>query len=686
MSESLKQIQEDLFNLHEGQLVTHIKHGVGRYSSLKSIVVEGIMRDFIEIFYKGGDKFYLPVENLELLSKYGFELSDDHLDKLGSTSWKRRKENTKKKIKLAATELISVAAARNMIKSPVLTAEDGIYQEFCKSFPYQETEDQIKAIEDILEDISSTTPADRLICADVGFGKTEVALRAIATAVLGNKPVQVAFLVPTTLLARQHYETLTKRFQDFPVVIRQLSKFTSTKENKLTKTALKEGRVDIIVGTHSLLSSSIGFQNLGLVVIDEEQHFGVTQKEKLKKIKNNCHIMTLSATPIPRTLQMSLSGIKDISIIATPPNNRLPVKININNFSKTIIKDAILHEINRTGIIFYVSPRIEYLDEIKLDLRKIVPNAKVRIAHGKMNATELEEIMSDFYDGKFDILLSTAIVESGLDIHHANTIIIDRAHMFGLSQLYQMKGRVGRSDIQGFAYFTYPKGIKLTEDATKRLDVIKYAEDLGSGFSISTADMDIRRHGNLIGENQSGHVKDIGVELYQKMLSQEIATIRNQSDSDTNSQTQKEDWSPNINIGVSFHIPESYIKNTSKRVVIYRRIANSKNNQEIEDLKLSIEDEFGTIPESLNNLFMVIDLKIIAKKLNINGIKIGKKGLVITFHESIPKYYDTLMDFIANHNNVKLETDGRLIVFANWQKIQNKICNIKKILNSLQNF
>ncbi|MDF3046979.1 MAG: mfd [Candidatus Midichloriaceae bacterium] len=669
----------ELSSFQEGDLVVHMEHGIGRFEGLQALTVSGVVRDFVRLLYAGGDKFYLPVENLELLARFGSS-EDMELDKLGSAHWQMRKATLKNKIKIAAEALLKVAAERAVIKTQEVLPIEDMYEEFCNKFPYVETDDQLKAIEDIIGDFKCGKPMDRLVCGDVGFGKTEVALRAAFIAVASNSPSQVVVLVPTTLLARQHFATFTKRFEGFGIRISQLSKFTPRSEIKHIKEALESGSIDIVIGTHALLAKDVKFKNLGLIIIDEEQHFGVGQKERLKEIKSHSNVLTLSATPIPRTLQLSLTGIKELSIIATSPNDRLPIKTFVTPYDALTIREAILREYYRGGRVFYVTPRIAYLDGIVDMLTQIVPEVKVQKAHGKLSASELDKIMNDFYDAKFNVLVSTTIVESGLDIQNANTLIVDRSHMFGLSQLYQIRGRIGRGNAQAFAYLTYPDGMNLSGTAEKRLQILQSFENLGSGFSIASHDMDLRGHGNLVGEEQSGHVKEVGVELYQHMLEEAISKLKDNSVQDS----ALEEWSPIMNLKISVQIPEDYIPDSSLRLSLYRRIANISEPQALEDFASELIDRFGNLPIEADHLITIVKLKHLAKNAGIEKLDIGDKGIAITFRDNMPKSPDVVMNFVArNTGTVKIRENNKLLILGSLQGEAQIIQAVEKILREL---
>ena len=537
-------------SLSVGDLVVHADHGIGRFFGLKTITVLKAPHDCLELHYAGGDKLFLPVENIELLSRYGADESDAQLDRLGGVAWQSRKAKLKKRLREIASELIKIAALRQLKEAPSVAAPEGAYDEFVARFPYEETEDQDASIEAVLGDLSSGRPMDRLVCGDVGFGKTEVALRAAFVAAMNG--LQVAVVVPTTLLSRQHYKTFTERFKGLPIRIAQASRLVGTAALAEAKEGLANGSIDVVVGTHALLGKSIDFKRLGLLVIDEEQHFGVTHKERLKKMREDVHVLTLSATPIPRTLQLALTGVRELSLITTPPVDRLAVRTYISPFDPMIIRDALRRERYRGGQSFYVAPRIADLDEIADFLREAVPELTFARATGQLAPSELEDVMTAFYDGKYDVLLSTAIVESGLDLPNANTLIVHRADMFGLAQLYQLRGRVGRSKARAYAYFTIPVGKALSEAADKRLKVLQSLDTLGAGFSLASHDLDIRGAGNLLGEEQSGHIREVGFELYQSMLEEAVASMKG---GDLEGATEQ--WSPTISLGTSVLIPET---------------------------------------------------------------------------------------------------------------------------------
>jgi transcription-repair coupling factor (superfamily II helicase) len=523
--------------LAEGDIVVHIAHGIARFVGLKTITAAGAPHDCLELRYAGDDKLFLPVENIELLSRYGSSDTEVQLDKLGGAAWQARKARMKKRILEMAGQLIRIAAERAMKTTQRLLPPEGLYDEFVARFPYDETEDQLSAIDAVLDDLAAGTPMDRLICGDVGFGKTEVALRAAFVTAMNGR--QVAVVVPTTLLARQHFKTFSERFRGLPVNVRHASRLVAAKDLAETRKGLADGTVDIVVGTHALLAESIKFDRLGLLVIDEEQRFGVKHKERLKELKSDIHVLTLSATPIPRTLQLALTGVRELSLITTAPVDRLAVRTFISPFDGLTVREALLRERYRGGQSFYVCPRVSDLADQKEFLASHVPELKVAVAHGQMPPGELDDIMNAFYDSQYDVLLSTTIVESGLDIPTANTLIVHRADMFGLAQLYQLRGRVGRSKTRAYALFTLPVRKVMTANAERRLKVLQSLDSIGAGFELASHDLDIRGSGNLLGEEQSGHIREVGYELYQQMLEEAVAELRHGEGEVTD-----HEWSP----------------------------------------------------------------------------------------------------------------------------------------------
>jgi len=667
----------EVSSLSVGDLVVHADHGIGRFVGLTAIEAAEKPHDCLELHYSGGDKLYLPVENIELLSRYGSDEAGVQLDRLGGVAWQTRKARLKKRIRDMAEKLIKVAALRELRQAPVLTPPDGLYDEFSARFPYEETEDQETSIEAVLDDLASGRPMDRLICGDVGFGKTEVALRASLIAVLAGK--QVAVVVPTTLLARQHFYTFTERFRGFPVKIAQASRLVTAKDRAEVKKGLKSGDIDIVIGTHALLAKSAEFANLGLLIVDEEQHFGVQHKERLKQLREDVHVLTLTATPIPRTLQLALSGVREMSLISTPPVDRLAVRTYVTPFDPVILREALLRERFRGGQTFYVVPRISDLDDAAAFLEEHAPELKVARAHGQIGSRELDSVMNAFYDGQFDVLLSTSIVESGLDIPSANTLIVHRADMFGLAQLYQLRGRVGRSKIRAYAYFTIPADARLTPGAERRLKVLQSLDTLGAGFVLASHDLDIRGAGNLLGEEQSGHIREVGFELYQSMLEEAVAALRGGQEGEVEDQ-----WSPRINLGTSVLIPEDYVPDLQVRLGLYRRLSGVETHDAIEAFAAELIDRFGPLPEEVRHLLDVVEIKGLCRQAGIEQIDAGPKGAVIAFRNKTFANPEGLIAFIREEGaRVKLQPDHRLIYYANWATPEARLQGTRELLKRL---
>ena len=665
-------------SLSIGDLVVHADHGIARFAGLTAITAAGAPHDCLELHYAGGDKLYLPVENIELLARYGSDETGAQLDRLGGVAWQTRKARLKKRLREIAGELLKVAAARATKSAPVLEAPEGLYHEFAARFPHEETEDQEAAIHQSLEDLAAGRPMDRLICGDVGFGKTEVALRAAFAAVMAG--MQVAVVVPTTLLARQHFKTFSERFKGLPVKVRQASRLVGTKDLNETKAGLTSGDVDIVVGTHALLGKQIAFQRLGLLIVDEEQHFGVVHKERLKQLKEDVHVLTMTATPIPRTLQLALSGVREMSTIMSPPVDRLAVRTYVAPFDPVTIKDALLRERFRGGQSFYVCPRISDLEDIAEFLREAVPELKFARAHGQLTPTELEDVMTAFYDGQYDVLLSTAIVESGLDIPRANTLVVHRADMFGLAQLYQLRGRVGRSKIRAYAYFTTPPGQRLTEGADKRLKVLQSLDTLGAGFALASHDLDIRGAGNLLGEEQSGHIREVGFELYQSMLEETIASVKGGETGETD-----DAWSPQISLGTSVLIPEPYVSDLQLRLGLYRRLSNLGTREEIDGFAAELADRFGPLPEEVTHLLEIVEIKALCRAAGVASVDAGPKGASIGFRKGRFANPAALMAFIQAEKGgqVKLQPDMKLVVRGEWDDAERRLKGVRAFVRKL---
>jgi transcription-repair coupling factor (superfamily II helicase) len=648
----------DATEIEQGDLVVHQDHGIGRYDGLETITVNQAAHDCLRLQYDGGDKLFLPVENIDLLSRFGQETDGVSLDKLGGASWQARKARAKNRIQDMAAGLIRLAAERQMREAPMLTADNGAFAEFCSRFPYNETEDQARAIADVLEDFAAGKPMDRLICGDVGFGKTEVALRAAFVAAMAG--TQVAVVVPTTLLARQHFRVFSARFDGLPVKVAQLSRMVTAKEAAAVRAGLADGSISIVIGTHALMAKGIAFSDLGLLIVDEEQHFGVAHKERLKLLKADVHVLTLTATPIPRTLQLALTGVRDLSLITTPPVDRLAVRTFIMPFDSLVIKEAIARERFRGGQIFCVVPRIEDLDAMAARLREIVPEAKCAMAHGRLAPTELERVMTEFGEGKFDILLATNIVESGLDMPAVNTLIIYRADMFGLAGLYQLRGRVGRGKQRGYAYLTWPVHHKLSLAAEKRLEVMQTLDTLGAGFTLASHDLDLRGAGNLLGDEQSGHIREVGIELYQQMLEDAVSAIRAENN---NKKPVERDWTPNINLGLPVLIPEDYVSDLPVRLGLYRRIGGLQNDAESEALATELVDRFGKMPEEVENLLETVALKRACREASVEKLDAGPKGMVISFRRNEFNNPGALIAWIGTRGGtVKIRPDHKLVV------------------------
>lgn len=612
--------------LSVGDLVVHVEHGVGRYLGLETITALGAPHACVMLEYAENSKLYLPVENIELLSRYGHE--EGLLDRLGGGAWQAKKAKLKQRIREIADKLMRIAAERALRHAPILEAPHSLWEAFAARFPYTETEDQLTAIADVVADLERGSPMDRLIVGDVGFGKTEVAMRAAFVAALAG--MQVAVVCPTTLLARQHYRSFIERFRGFPMNIKPLSRFVNAKDAGITRDGLADGTVDIVIGTHALLAKGIRFKNLGLLVIDEEQHFGVQHKERLKEMRSEIHVLTLTATPIPRTLQLSLTGVRDLSIIATPPVDRLAIRTYVSEFDTITLREALLRERYRGGQSFYVVPRISDLPFVEDFLKTHVPEVSYIIAHGQLAAGDLDDRMNQFYDGKYDVLIATSIVESGLDIPTANTMIVHRADMFGLGQLYQIRGRVGRAKTRAYCYLTTKPRVPLTPQATKRLRLMGSLDSLGAGFNLASHDLDLRGAGNLLGEEQSGHIKEVGYELYQSMLEDTIAKIK--SGEIGGLSAVDDQWSPQINLGVPVMIPESYIPDLDIRLGLYRRLSSLATKVELEGFAAELIDRFGPIPKEVNTLMLIVRIKSMCKRAGISRIDAGAKGATVQFH------------------------------------------------------
>jgi len=676
-SRKLDNFISEVTSLTAGDLVVHVEHGIGRFVGLQTLDVAGAPHDCLELHYAAETKLFLPVENIELLSRYGSDQTNVELDRLGGGGWQNRKAKLKNRIREIAGELIKIAAERHLHEAPKMPVQQQLYDEFCARFPYDETEDQLTAINATLADLESGRPMDRLICGDVGFGKTEVALRAAFAVAMEGK--QVAVVVPTTLLARQHTRNFVERFRGFPVHVAQASRLIAAKELTKVKKGLTDGSVDIVVGTHALLGKTIKFKDLGLLIVDEEQHFGVSHKERLKQLRAQVHVLTLTATPIPRTLQLALTGVRELSIIASPPVDRLAVRTFVAPHDPLMIREALLRERYRGGQGFYVVPRIEDLAGVKDFLDKNVPEMKVAIAHGQMPPAVIEDIMSAFYDGKYDVLLSTTIVESGLDIPSANTLIVHRADMFGLAQLYQLRGRVGRSKLRAYALLTLPAQQKITAQAERRLKILQSLETLGAGFQLASHDLDIRGAGNLLGEEQSGHIKEVGFELYQSMLEEAIINLKAGI-----VEPVADRWSPQITIGMPVLIPEDYVSDLPVRLSLYRRLADLDNEEDIDSFAAEMRDRFGALPDEVRYLFKVAAIKSYCRRANIEKVDAGPKGAVISFRDNKFAEPERLVTFIRRYGQAaKVRPDMTVVFIQEWQSPEERLGGTSDILRQL---
>jgi transcription-repair coupling factor (superfamily II helicase) len=670
--------------LTPGDLVVHVDHGIGRYEGLKTLEVMDAPHDCLELQYGAEAKLYLPVENIDLLTRYGSEGEGVQLDRLGGAAWQARRAKAKERLRDMAAGLIAIAAARATHTIEATDPPHGLFDEFCARFPYDETDDQLNAIHDVLTDLASGRPMDRLICGDVGFGKTEVALRAAFVMAMTGR--QVAVVCPTTLLARQHFSTFEARFKGWPLNVRRLSRLVPAAEAAETREGLAKGEIDIVVGTHAVLSKQVAFKDLGLVIVDEEQHFGVKHKEALKALRAEVHVLTLTATPIPRTLQMALSGIREMSIIATPPVDRLAVRTYVTPWDPVAIREALLREKYRGGQAYYVAPRIKDLPDLETFLREQVPEVKYVVGHGQMAPTQLEDVMSAFYEGRYDVLLSTTIVESGLDIPTANTMIIHRADMFGLAQLYQLRGRVGRAKARAFAYLTTPFERAITPLAEKRLHVLQSLDSLGAGFQLASHDLDIRGGGNLLGDEQSGQIRDVGVELYQQMLEDAVNELRanEKTVGDPVDLSAERGWSPQINTGAAVLIPEAYVPDLNVRLALYRRLSDAERAEDREALASELIDRFGPLPAEADQLLKVVGIKGLCREANVAKIDVGPKGAVASFRGDKFANPAGLVAYVQKHDFAwRLRADQKVVIKGEWETPVDRLAAADRILRIL---
>ena len=669
----------ELQALSVGDLIVHTEHGIGKYLGLEPIAVGKSKHDCVQLEYKGGDKLFIPVENIDVLSRYGSSEEAVMLDRLGGEAWQKRRARLKERINEIAGELMQVAAQRALRKAPVFEIDEGPFNQFLDRFQYDETDDQERAIEDVLGDLESGKPMDRLVCGDVGFGKTEVALRAAFVAAMNGQ--QVAVVAPTTLLARQHFENFAARFNGFPLKVGRLSRLVPARELKETREGLENGQVDIVVGTHAILSKQTKFKNLGLVIVDEEQRFGVTHKEKLKQLRADVHMLTLTATPIPRTLQMAMTGLRELSTIQTPPVDRLAVRTYVMEWDDMVMREALLREHHRGGQSFIVVPRISDMEQISDWLHENVPEIKFVSAHGQMSAGEIEERMSAFYEGKYEVLLATTIVESGLDLPSANTIIIHRADIFGLAQLYQLRGRVGRSKLRAYAYLTYAQDMQLSEVAEKRLKVLGDLDSLGAGFQLASHDLDIRGAGNLLGDEQSGHIREVGFELYQSMLEDAILAAKA---GELGLEAKPERVSPQITVDAPIMIPEDYVPDLAVRMALYRRLNDAADKAEIEALAAEMIDRFGELPSATANLVRLIEIKHQAIEANIAKVDVGAQGTLVTFHnDDFPDPMGLLGYVDRLKGTAKLRPDMKLVISRAWNSPESRLNGLFQLTKGL---
>jgi transcription-repair coupling factor (superfamily II helicase) len=662
-------------DLKPGDYIVHVSHGIGVYDGIKQLKIEGRPQDFIRINYLDGDALYVPTYQLDMVHKYiGGDGAKIKVDKLGGTSWERVKHKVKESARQIAKELLDLYAAREAGFGHAFSTDTTWQMEFEAAFPYEETEDQLTSIEDVKKDMEKPKPMDRLICGDVGYGKTEVALRATFKAVMDGK--QVAILVPTTVLAQQHFNTFIRRFADYPVKVEMLSRFRTTKEIKEVIANLATGHVDIVIGTHRLLSKDIKFKELGLLVIDEEQRFGVVQKEKLKQMKKLVDVITLSATPIPRTLHMAVMGARDISIINTPPENRLPIETYVMEYDQKVIREAILHEMDRGGQTFFVHNRVETIDSIAEIVRNTIPEARIAIAHGQMPERQLESIMMDFVSYRYDVLVCTTIIESGLDIPNVNTIIINRADALGLAQLYQLRGRVGRDKYKAYGYLFYPSDRVITEDSQKRLRVIEEFTDLGSGFRIALRDLEIRGMGNILGSEQHGHMMSVGYDMYCRLLAEVVKELKGEQ--------VEEDFETRINLAVEAYISDSYVSDSSQKVSIYKRISQISSDEENADMIKELEDRYGRIPQQVRRLLAIAEIKRIAQQLRIKEITSADKDIVMSFDtEKTSLTPDRLVKIVKNQSGFRLLPPAQLMIPIEGMGQDQQLQKVKNVLQQL---
>jgi len=670
----------DLTELNVGAPVVHEDHGVGRYLGMQTLEVGGITTEFITIEYAGGDKLYVPVSSLHLISRYSGDTAENApLHKLGSDQWIKAKRRAAEKVRDVAAELLDIYARRAARKGHAFPEPDLHYRSFASTFPFEETPDQQATIDAVLSDMHRTQPMDRLVCGDVGFGKTEVAMRAAFMAVHNGR--QVAVLVPTTLLAQQHFQNFQDRFADWPVKVESLSRFRSGKQQESVMQGLADGSVDIVIGTHKLLQEGIQFKRLGLAIVDEEHRFGVRQKEWLKSLRSEVHILTLTATPIPRTMNMALSGMRDLSIIATPPSRRLAIKTFVREWDNGLIREAFLRELKRGGQVFFLHNEVKTIEKTARELAALVPEARVQIAHGQMRERELEQVMLDFYHHRFNVLVCTTIIETGIDIPNANTIIIHNADHFGLAQLHQLRGRVGRSHHQAYAYLVVPPRKTMTADAIKRLEAIEALEDLGAGFTLATHDLEIRGAGELLGEEQSGQMHEIGYTLYTQLLERAVKALKSGRQPELDAPLSR---GGEIELRIPALIPEDYLPDVHSRLVMYKRIASADSPEALRELQVEMIDRFGLLPEPTKNLFRITELKLKAQAMGVRKIEAGPQGGRILFDKE-PKVDPTMIIRLiqTQPKTYKLDGQDKLRFMLNLEDRETRFRSVEKLLDML---
>ncbi|TRW49987.1 transcription-repair coupling factor [Aliidiomarina halalkaliphila] len=671
---------KNLAELSLGQLVVHIDHGIGRYQGLTTLEAGGITTEFLTLDYHGNTKLFVPVASLHLISRYsGGDQDKVHLSKLGNDSWEKARKKAAEKVRDVAAELLEVYAQREAKPGYAFQVNDDDQIRFAAGFPFTETDDQQEAIAAVLNDMQTPRAMDRLVCGDVGFGKTEVAMRAAFTAVNDGK--QVAVLVPTTLLAQQHFDNFQNRFADWPVRIELLSRFRTGKQTTSTLAALEEGKVDIVIGTHKLLQNDIKFHDLGLLIVDEEHRFGVRQKEQIKRLRADVDILTLTATPIPRTLNMAMNNIRDLSIIATPPARRLAVKTFVREYDKATVREAVLREILRGGQVYFLHNNVDTIEKTARELSELVPEARVHVAHGQMGERELEQIMADFYHQRFNVLVCTTIIETGIDVPTANTIIMDRADNLGLAQLHQLRGRVGRSHHQAYAYLLTPHPRRMTKDAVKRLEAISQLEDLGAGFVLATHDLEIRGAGELLGDEQSGQIETIGFSLYMEMLEEAVQALREGREPSLDQLLRQR---TEVDLRIPALLPEAYIRDINIRLSMYKRIAGADSTHALEQLQVELIDRFGLLPEPAKNLIRVSEIRLQADPLGIRKIELGPQGGHVDFAERTPVEPATIIRLIQQEPTVYgMEGAQRLKIRQATSDTQERIKLIQSLLNTL---